>query len=152
MDITQESIFFPKDVHVAHQRTIERIKMKDNQKLNRTIMKRAKELEKDYCFELRGLLIRPAGSYRELLAEGNALHHCVANYGKRYADGQTIILFIRRASEPDTPYYTMEVHDNRIIQCRGLKNCNPNKAVSSFVKASESKKLRNKKAKEKIPA
>jgi hypothetical protein len=61
----------------------------------------------------------------ELKAEGKALHHCVGTYAERVANGSTNIFFIRKAEQPDTPYYTLEIGQNgSIVQCRGNKNHN----------------------------
>lgn len=44
-----------------------------------------------------------------MIAEGQALHHCVGGYALRMAEGKTAIFFIRLAEEPDRPYYTLEL-------------------------------------------
>jgi hypothetical protein len=150
MDPSREEIIFPKSLYRAHQNTIERIKLKENKGLDKQIKARVKKLQK-YCFECGDLLIRPANSYKELLAEGNALSHCVASYGKRYAEGKTIILFIRKRSEPNQPFYTVEIIKNDITQVRGHKNCAPTPEVKRFMEAFESAKL-GKKIKVRIPA
>ena len=65
------------------------------------------------------------------------LHHCVATYAQRHADGQTTILFIRRADAPEEPYFTLnwDERDRRIIQNRGLRNCDPPAKVKAFAEA-----------------
>lgn len=69
-----------------------------------------------------GLLIRPPADAGELVAEGKALNHCVGRYVDRMARGETVILLIRRASEPDRPYYTLEWRGGRVIQCQTKNN------------------------------
>ena len=58
-----------------------------------------------------GWTVRIAKSKLELIDEGSALHHCVGSmsYDKRQADGESVICFIRKENEPDTPYVTAEV-------------------------------------------
>ena len=68
------------------------------------------------------MLIRPADDADELIAEGAALHHCVGGYADRMADGESAIFFIRRLEEPDRPYYTLELVNRRVIQCRTRHN------------------------------
>lgn len=47
----------------------------------------------------------------------------VGGYAERHATGKLTIMFLRRKSAPDEPYYTMEVsNDYKIVQCRGYKN------------------------------
>ncbi len=63
----------------------------------------------------------PTGVY-DIQREGRLLHHCVAaneRYLDRIAEGESYILFLRRESAPDTPWYTMEVEPGgRIRQLR----------------------------------
>lgn len=150
MNLKDESVLFPKDVYAAHQNTIKQVKLKADEMLNNKIKNRLKILEK-YYFEYNGLIIRPALSSNELIEEGKALNHCVGTYADRYAEGKTNIFVIRKLSNPDKPYYTMEVADNRIKQTRGKNNCAPTEDVKEFIEAFTKAKL-EKKLKVKIPA
>ena len=71
----------------------------------------------------------------ELMAEGKTLHHCVGGYIKRMAEGETAIFFLRKASEPDKPFYTLELQKKRVIQCRTEHNASydRNPDVKNFV-------------------
>jgi hypothetical protein len=151
MDLTDERILFPKNLHDAHQKTTSRIKLKNNKALDQQIKKLAIKLNEQFYFERQGLLIKPAGSFKELLTEGNKLSHCVANYAKSHATGSTTILFIRKADKPNKPFYTVEVARNQIIQVRGLNNCAPTDEVREFMQAFEAARL-SKKTKVKISA
>ena len=86
--------------------------------------KRLPDLERKYCFEHDGLILRPARQLIELIDEGNALSHCVGSYIDGYAEGRTDILFLRKAEEPDKPWRTIEFSPTtgRMIQDRGYKN------------------------------
>ena len=97
---------------------------------------RAQELDK-LSFALGGLMIRPCANEEELILEGKLLHHCVATYAKGYAEGRTAILFIRRTSEPDKPFFTLEFDEekNMVRQNRGLRNCDRTPEVMAFEKA-----------------
>lgn len=46
---------------------------------------------------------------------------------------------VRKSTEPDKPYFTMEWNNNHIIQCRGSHNCGMPPEVEAFVKAFEKK-------------
>jgi hypothetical protein len=152
MDITNEHVLFPKDLYTAHQNTIKQIKLKEDKQLNVAISKRLKALSK-YIFENNGLIIRPAQDSLELLEEGKALSHCVGGYAAMYAKGETDILLIRKASEPDKPYYTVEVKKDIIIQVHGKNNRSADKDVAEFIKAFTEEKLDKKqKTKIRIPA
>ena len=88
-----------------------------------------------YAWTKGGLIIRAAQTQEELRDEGAALHHCVAGYAKRMADGETAIFFIRRAEESDAPYYTLELRNKQVIQCRTNhnKSYEQDPAVKAFV-------------------
>ena len=75
-----------------------------------------------YSFQSDGLVIIPPRSITDFLKEGMELHHCVASFIFACAEGSTTILFIRRESEPEKPYFTLEVRDGKIRQCHGFDN------------------------------
>jgi hypothetical protein len=64
----------------------------------------------------------------DIANEGIALNHCVKSYIDDVLDNSTNILFIRKTSELDTPFYTLEIKDNKIRQCHGFNNQNVEKA------------------------
>lgn len=75
------------------------------------------------CFETADYIIRQPISINEIVAEGAALSHCVGGYAGRHAAGKLHIMFLRKKSDANTPYYTIEVSiTGKIIQCRGYKN------------------------------
>lgn len=53
-------------------------------------------------------LIRLPVKLNEIIEEGNKLSHCVGGYTDRHATGSTTILFLRKKSEPNKPFYTIE--------------------------------------------
>lgn len=149
MDVHCESVLFPKDLHKAHQETIKRIKAKEDEVLNLKIRKRQASLKK-YKFTKDGLLIRPATSSKEIIEEGSKLKHCVARYAEDYAAGKTIILFVRKVDDPDTPYYTVEVKNDAVTQCYGKDNKKPSDDVSRFIESFKAAKLIKAKSKSKV--
>ena len=58
-------------------------------------------------------------SLEDILTEGDALHHCIASsdrYMERMERQESYILFLRKASKPQIPYYTMEVEPNGTVR------------------------------------
>lgn len=150
MDINNTRVLFPKNLYTAHQNTIKQIKIQQDRQYDILIKDRAKLLEK-YIFNKNGLIIRPAESSKELIDEGAALHHCVGTYAKRYAKGDTNIFVIRKETEPDKPYFTMEVNKyNEIVQVRGKNNRSPEEEVNILVGTFKEEKLKKKKARAKV--
>lgn len=140
MDLQQEALLFPADLYSAHQDTIAKVTYKFDFALNEKIKKRLEALIK-YNYEYGGFIVRPALDSVELMREGNALKHCVGGYAKRYAEGEIDLLVLRKADDPNKPFYTMEIRNERIghgtiktiSQCRGLKNCMPTPEVKAFM-------------------
>lgn len=121
-DLTDDRILRPKDLTKAHDDTTALAKEKENQRTAQRIEQAAQKWS-GYAWQSDGLLIRPIRSYRELVTEGQKLKHCVANYAKSYADGSCKLFCIRKQSEPDTPYYTLELgKEDRLVQYRGYRN------------------------------
>lgn len=78
-----------------------------------------------YSYEQDGYIIFPPKEVVDLVNEGNKLHHCVGSYVSSVATGQEYILYLRKKSEPDVPYFTVNVDtNNKVRQIHGLCNCN----------------------------
>jgi hypothetical protein len=147
MDLKSDHVLFPKSVYSIHQHMIEQAKIKVDAKLNAQIAGRLEDLTKRYYLEFAGLIIRPAKDTLELIREGEALHHCVGSYGRSYAEGKTVILLVRKASEPDKPYYTIEVRpgDKAAFQVQGKYHKEPGPDVAELMTAFTKEKLVSKK-------
>ena len=93
------------------------------------IKKQYRKLRKRYFYEDENLLIRPARSAEEIVMEGRLLHHCVGgdNYLGKHDRGATYILMVRKQSDPENPYITVEIDTkiDRIIQWYGTHDKKP---------------------------
>ena len=121
IDLQDKEILFPKDLTAAHNRTMEQVKFEKNKADQEKFQKAVEKLEK-FAWSEGEFFIRPAREQMELMAEGKTLHHCVGGYIKRMAEGETAIFFLRKVSEPDKPFYTLELQKKRVIQCRTEHN------------------------------
>lgn len=132
-DLTNERVRFPADLFAAHdEASILAARLKEKGlaskfRIRRMVLRR-------YTFSADGLLIRPAGSQKELTDEGNALHHCVSTYGKSHAEGNTAIFFIRRKDRPRESWYTLELDEKKleVKQDRGKYNRDRTPEVRAF--------------------
>ena len=124
---------FPQRLKEAHDICTERTNAADDAQRDEEFKKRYDDLS-IYCFEYKGLSIRPPVSASELRCEGNRLSHCVFSYAKKHAEGATAILFIRHTSEPDIPYFTLELDEKKleVRQNRGKCNCARTEEVIAF--------------------
>ena len=81
-------------------------------------------------YEKRTKMLEDDGEYiidmpkcsADLTNEGSCLHHCVGGYVRTVADGGTAIYFLRKKSEPHTPWLTVEVSSKICRQIHG--SCN----------------------------
>ncbi len=130
-----KELLYPSDLKVAHDRTIMLVKEKENAALSEKISK-ATEKYVAFSFEDKktGLFITPCRSHADLIKEGKLLDHCVGTYAQTVANGLTCIFFIRKISEPDIPYFTLELKKGKVQQNRGYKNCDRTPEVIVFEK------------------
>lgn len=59
---------------------------------------------------------------KDIINEGASLSHCVGGYLESVASGYKTILFLRKISDPDRSFYTIEVDDSHIVQIHGNHN------------------------------
>lgn len=152
LDLHDREILFPKDLVAAHDRTMKQIAFEKNKADQEKFRKAVEKLEK-FAWSEGEFFIRPAREQMELTAEGKDLHHCVGGYIRDMAEGETAIFFLRKVSEPDKPFYTLELQKKRVIQCRTEHNASydRNPDVKNFVDMWMEKIVKkggNKKAKE----
>lgn len=146
-DLTDEHVRFPKDLLRAHDRVAEELRAREEAKRARDRAEKNKVLQDAFADRLKILeplawqqgkiLIRPCAVPEELDQEHKALIHCVDTYKEKHAGGKTAIFFLRRASDPDKPWYTLELKldDFTVIQNRGKCNCARTEEVEAFEKA-----------------
>lgn len=149
MDLSNDVVLFPKDLREAHQRTHKLVTIKKDGLADLKIKKRNKRLE-SLTFEFGDLIIRPPSTFDEIIKEGKVLEHCVGGYADRHTGGSKTIMFIRKSSSPNTPFYTVELSGNKVVQVRGRKNKAPTQQVKEFMDEFEKflKKPKSKKVRE----
>lgn len=153
-DLKNSFVAFPKDVKTAHDMMVEvvneRKKREKEEKLRKQVESYNELLEelKRFSFANGKYMIKIPATLREITDEGVTLHHCVGTYTKRVSEKETAILFIRKVDDPDTPFFTMEVRDNKVIQVHGYCNCKPQPDVDEFVEKFKKKVLNKLKAKQ----
>lgn len=139
-DMKNEFVLFPKNLKGAHDQAQTLIKQENAKQYDLQIASAQEQLKRRYQFKSGGLVVLPPKSAREIVAEGQKLRHCVGSYAASMAKKQCTILFIRREKRKQKPFYTVEVKDDRIIQVRGINNCDPTPEVTAFLNAWEKKK------------
>lgn len=114
----------PKNFAECHHELAVRMgDVKDTQKTVKIQSRIQTGILDEYFFSAEGLTLRPAFTAAEIVAEGNYLKHCVAGYVDRYAEGETVICFLRDDRGLKKPRYTVEFSTNGLlVQCRGYQN------------------------------
>lgn len=128
-DLSSREILFPPHLGDAHDRAyhaMEARRLEEQlkaQKQDRAKIEKIKKSRKRFEFEYGDYFIRLPENAEEIIAEGKELRHCVGGYAERHLMGKTTIMFLRRKSEPDKPYFTIEINnDLEIVQCHGYRN------------------------------
>ncbi|MDE7107979.1 MAG: PcfJ domain-containing protein, partial [Clostridiales bacterium] len=141
LDVDSKDIRYPTDLAQAHIRTTALVQLEANKEKNariRDVYERFRALcefsDGEYC------IVMPS-SCEEIIYEGKVQSHCVGGYAERMAKGEDIILFLRKANKPNTPFYTIEIRPIMkkldIVQCRGRKNADKSDEVDKFLKKYE---------------
>jgi hypothetical protein len=148
-DLRNDFVLLPRHLKQSHDAASDRYKelrKNDRKGLLDGMTERMKEelagMQRRFGFTHAGMVIMAPTNLNEIVAEGQNLRHCVGMYDERVAKGDAIILFLRRADAPEKPYFTIEVKDGKVAQCRGKKNCPAPEEVEGFMKLWEKKCLR----------
>lgn len=111
-----------------------------------------KEIKNKYEYRNEEYLIKVPQKLIEIVAEGQALHHCAGSsdrYFDRIMQRETYICFLRKVADPKTPFYTIEVEPGGTIrQHRGYLDEEPDiEKIKPFLREwqKEIKKRMNKK-------
>ena len=150
-NLSNDFIAFPRHLRQSHDeatRILNNQKEENDRNKKETEFKAIKDLESElnnlYMYEDDNYFIRAPHGAGEMVAEGQALHHCVGRMGyiERMANKQTVILFLRKKSDPETPYYTIETFNGTLRQCHGFSNLDTDiKEITPFLNKFKSKVL-----------
>ena len=135
-DTSDEMIYRPRELKRRHDEAVEEIKLREAELKAEEYSERYPEAEKvlgEIADKLayrndRYIIVVPKKNI-EIVHEGRELHHCAGSsdrYFDRIAQRETYICFLRKAEEPDKPYYTIEVEPGGTIrQHRGMYDEEP---------------------------
>jgi len=134
-DMENDFVLFPRDLKARHDEVMVLYKAEKSELLSKTIAALHENLASRFNYTWQGMMVRPPVSMDEIVADGHKLRHCVGSgsYIENMAKGKCFILFVRRAECPSEPFFTIELRDNMVIQCRGQKNCSMTDEVKKFV-------------------
>lgn len=132
LDFADTKVLFPKDFQAMHDDyTAQYAEYKHDVELKKSLQLSEKMLGTAERFSFLGAFknglysVVVARSKNDLINEGERLHHCVGrmDYDRRQADETSVICFIRKNEEPETPFVTAEVKISEtkltVNQCYG---------------------------------
>lgn len=131
MDINDPIIYRVKLLRRRHDELVVRCQQKDYKRRAVPVRKKFPNVEKicrslkkkyEYADETYAI-IAPAGIV-DILVEGAMLCHCIGGsdiYWDRIQRHETYILFLRKVSCPETPYYTLEIEPNGTVRQKRTK-------------------------------
>lgn len=162
MDVTDDIVRFPKNLRQCHDQLVDmenaekdRERLKGYAPLDQRIQERMPEIKR-YYWQNDTYMIIPAGACEELIKEGRSLHHCVGrddNYMKKMADGKSWICFLRKKSELETPWYTIEIDmkDDHIIQYYSMFNRKPQRELVDKILATYIRNVKRNRKRIQVP-
>lgn len=123
---------FPKDLKKAHDEAVNKYNTMKHEFDSRTYSSKILPVIEKLEYTNNEYAIIVPKDPDEILQEGKALDHCVGSYIGQVLKGETIILFIRMATETSKPLYTMEFKDGRVNQIRGFGNESAPESIKTF--------------------
>lgn len=137
---------FPNSLKKSHDLLIREYKFIEDELINQKYQNIKRENEKYEYEDDQFAIITPTNT-SEVVREGKVLKHCVASYIKRMAEGNTVILFLRRKTDITKPFYTIEMINGTVTQIKGFANEKvKDKKLTQFINQwIKSKKIDNKK-------
>lgn len=161
-DMKSTFVLFPKNIKKAHDDLVlyynEKKDEVEGRKRNRIYAKVAEMaagLNELYGVEDEEYFIRAPRDAAEIIREGHAMHHCVGgkSYTEKMTKGQSCILFIRKKSEPEKSWYTLEIgSDHTVVQVQGFANKDKDRIRETSIWKLLSARLKELKEKERVRA
>jgi hypothetical protein len=132
-DFSHDFVLFPKNLPEAHDQASKLYENRKTDIFSKMIHASYAATLEQYRFTNNGFTLIPPRSAAEIVKEGHTLHHCVHAYVERVANGECVILFLRRTENIKAPFFTVELRDGRVTQVRGQQNSAPTPEVQKFL-------------------
>ncbi len=136
-NISDEMVYRPRELKRRHDEAVEEIRKQRmleqlerdkeaNEKVARKMGEKypgaeavLEEIRDKYEYQNEDYMMIVPRRLIDIATEGNALHHCAGSserYYERIMHRETYICFLRRRTEPEVPYYTIEVEPGGTIR------------------------------------
>ena len=139
MDIHDDIVRVNKRMLEFHNRYLEEKNRSANKKRAKELNKKFPNIKKNYEknkalyeFDTEEYVFMLPKEASDIIVEGQMQHHCVAasdTYFERMNEGASFIVFMRRKSAPEIPYYTIEIKDTEIKQAYAAYDRKPDYGI-----------------------
>ena len=143
-DMTDTIKLFPHDLYAAHDKMVLEVNKHASDERKKEVNKKYShiaevydKLERKYGLETPEYIVRPVKSAAEMVDEGRIQHHCVGGdtYLNKHNRGYSYILLMRKKTNPEFPYITIEIRGAKILQWYGEHDHKTDKEqVDAFLK------------------
>lgn len=126
LDTNDAIVYRASKLYQRHGEAVEQIELKnlvltaeELEKEYKNINEIMPKLQDKYSYQDDSYRIVVPNSILDILNEGRILHHCIdkkREYFERINTQETYILFLRRTSNPEQAYYTLEVEPGGVIR------------------------------------
>lgn len=131
LDTNDEIIYRVKLLRQRHDELVLRCRQMDKAKQAAGVLKKFPEVDR-VCRSIKEKYEYANGEYAvvapngalDIIVEGDILCHCLRGadrYWDRIQTHESYILFLRRASAPETPYYTLEIEPDGTVRQKRTK-------------------------------
>ena len=122
-NMRNEMVLFPKNFTQAHDEAIadrlareKKLEAMKARQQDREYRKLVPDIKAMFQFEDDNFFIKVPEKKADFTSEGHNNHNCVATYFERALKGDCVIVFIRKKSEPDKSFCTVEIRNTISIQ------------------------------------
>lgn len=125
INLSNEINLFPRNLPDKHDKASKLyMKLKDNI-IKKEIESLYETIKNKYTWKYKDFIFQVPKNYKEIELEATELNQCLISndYVDKFADKEIVLIFIRNKSEPDKPFYTLELDSlDRFKQCRGYQS------------------------------
>lgn len=127
-DLSNKSVLYPNDFKKEYDRLSIEIAKVNNPIINKQISSLAHFLSFNK-YEDSKYIIYPAPSVESIIDESSMQNNCVRSYCDKYANNETQIYFMRKKSDINKSFVTIEVNNGKIKQAMLKFNKIPGKEI-----------------------
>jgi hypothetical protein len=131
IDTRDEIVYRVKLLRQRHDELVMRMQQKDNEQAAADVLKRfpnvnriCRAIEEKYTYSNGQYTVIVPNGALDIIVEGRMLSHCVGGsdrYWERIERNEAYILFLRKTSAPQIPYYTLEVEPDGTVRQKRTK-------------------------------